>query len=93
MDHKEQASLFFAQRPSKKIECVLRETLEMFVVLLMFSVKPCLRKKVSHLAETEETTLLAWGKKEREKWRDLWAEQKVLRLLFILQNQFKMCTE
>lgn len=47
----------------KKIECVLREKLEMFVVLLMFSVKPCLRKKVSHLAETEETQLYLPGEK------------------------------
>jgi len=60
----------------------------MFVVILMFSVKPCLRKKVSHLAETAgNSTLLAWRKREREKWRELWAEQKVLRLFFVLQNQ------
>lgn len=70
-----------------KKECVLRERLEMFVVLLMFSVKPCLRKKVSNLAETEETQLYLPGEKEREKWRELWAEQKVLRLFFVLQNQ------
>jgi len=40
----------------------------MFVVILMFSVKTCLRKKVSHLAETAgNSTLLAWRKRERER--------------------------
>jgi len=34
----------------------------------MFSVKTCLRKKVSHLAETAgNSTLLAWRKRERER--------------------------
>lgn len=39
------SSLLRDLQKKKKIECVLREKLEMFVVLLMFSVKPCLRKK------------------------------------------------
>lgn len=51
----------------KKRECVLRERLEMFVVLLMFSVSLVEEKKKSHLAETEETQLYLPGEKERER--------------------------
>lgn len=38
----------------------------MFVVILMFSVKPCLRKKVSHLAETAGNSTCLEKKRERE---------------------------
>ncbi len=71
----------------------------MFVVLLMFSVKPCLRKKMSHLAETEETQLYLPGEKEREMEGLVGRAESAEVVVHTAEsagkrlNLFKMCTE